>query len=109
MLRGILSKSVTPVSNIGNQTVGSANGVLEQVSPGSTSSVTTIGNITGKSGVTEDLFNNLTKLDVQSAVQSVYKDLLGPGGVTYNLADGHGLGTEAFVDTTTGHVNGLLG
>ncbi|MFT3809589.1 MAG: hypothetical protein QM698_06685 [Micropepsaceae bacterium] len=109
MLRGLLSKIATPVANTGNQLVGSANALLEQLSPGSTHAVTTIGNITGNSGVTEDLFGNLKQFDVHSAVQSVYKDVLGPGGVVYNLADGHGLGTEALVSNLTGQGNDLLG
>ena len=88
---------------------GAVNNVVETVSPGATSGVTTIGNLLGDNGVTDDIITGLQTGDVVGAVKDLYEDVIGVGGIVHNLGDGHGLGVEGLVGNLLGTADGLLG
>lgn len=85
------------------------NNVAETLSPGSTSAFETVGNLIGTSGVTDDVIHGLESGDLTTAVAGVYTDVIGPGGIVNNLAEGHGLGIEGLLGTALGTADGLLG
>lgn len=85
------------------------NGVLETASPGSTSGVTTVGNLVGDHGVTDDLISGLATGDITGAVTNLYADVIGVGGVVHNLGDGHGVGIEGLLGNVLSTADGLLG
>lgn len=88
---------------------GAVNNVLETVSPGATGGTTTIGNLLGDKGVTDDLIGGLQSGDLTGAVKNLYEDVIGVGGIVHNLGDGHGLGVEGLVGNLLGTADGLIG
>ncbi|MBB5703909.1 hypothetical protein FHS76_003824 [Ochrobactrum daejeonense] len=104
-LSGLLGGVGTLLGDV-NDTVG---GLAESVSPGATNGYTTTGNLIGDNGLTDDLFSNLAEGDLTGAVADAYLDIIGPGGVVNNLADGHGLGVEGLLGTVLGTVDGVTG
>ncbi|TDR95310.1 hypothetical protein [Enterovirga rhinocerotis] len=66
---------------------------------------TVLGDITGPSGVIDDLFN------ADSPIEAIAHDLVGPGGAIDNLANDDGLGLQYIFDPTsvTGNILGRSG
>lgn len=83
--------------------------VAETLSPGSTAGNTTTGNLIGNNGATDDLITGLETGDLTGAVQDIYGNLIGSGGVVHNLGDGGGLGIEGLVGNVLGTADGFLG
>jgi hypothetical protein len=81
----------------------------ESLSPGFGSGFQLTGNILGNNGAVDDLLTNLGEGDVSGAVAEVYGNVIGPGGIIHNLADGYGLGVEGLIGQVLGTTDGLLG
>ncbi|WP_265519151.1 hypothetical protein [Nitratireductor luteus] len=104
-LGGGLGTVTGTVDDVREAVVETGNGLSSNF--GSALSLT--GNVAGDSGIVDDLIDNLGEGDLTGAVADVYSDVLGVGGVVYNLADGHGLGVEGLVGTALGTVDGVTG
>jgi hypothetical protein len=81
----------------------------EGLSAGFGNGFTLTGNILGDNGIVDDVLSNLGEGDVTGAVADIYVDIIGPGGVINNLADGRGLGIESLIGETLGTADGLGG
>ncbi|TWG89837.1 hypothetical protein L598_007800000040 [Mesorhizobium sp. J18] len=84
------------------------NDVAETVSPGSTSAFTTTGNLIADDGLLGDLITGVEQGDLIGGIANSYGNIVGPGGVINNLADGHGLGVESLLGNTLGTADGVL-
>lgn len=102
---GLLSSVTGAVSNL----YSSVQDLAEQLSPGITEGQSATGNLLNDNGVVGDLLSNLGEGDITGAVTDIYGDLIGPGGLVNNLAEGGPLGIEGLLGNTLGLADGLLG
>ncbi|WP_147391870.1 hypothetical protein [Paracoccus onubensis] len=112
MLGGLLS----PVSGVLGSLFGGVSSlydgvqdVVEGLAPGSMDGTTTTGNLLNDNGAVSDLLDNLAEGDITGSLSDVYANVIGPGGVVHNLADGGGLGIEGLLGNTLGLADGILG
>lgn len=109
MLGGILSLVGGTVGPVLQNVHSTVNSTLETVAPGSTSGVTTTGNVLNENGLLGDLITGLSEGDLIGGIANAYGNIVGPGGAINNLAQGHGLGIEGALGSVLGLADGLLG
>lgn len=90
--------SLSPVADAISSINASLVDVADSLSPGASHPHKLVGNIIGKSGIVEDVVDNVKEGDFSGLVADVYKDVLGTGGILDNLGDGRGTGLQPLID-----------